>query len=215
MRSITLSCAAIALGLSSACVAQQRGWEVGGAVGFGIMRNTTIDNASGSATAGVDNRFVAGAVVGQDLYRHFSGELRYDFRDGDLVLKSGGQKVNMGGDSHLIHYDILFHPTNKEARIRPFVAAGGGIRLFRATGQEYANQPFSDFALLTNTNEVKPLISVGGGVKAKLTDHTAIRVDFREYISPFPEELFATAPGAKIRGWLFDSVPMAGVSFVF
>ncbi len=215
MRSITLSCAAIALALSSPCVAQQRGWEVGGAVGFGIMRNASIDNASGSATAGLDNRFVAGAVVGQDLYQHFSGELRYVFRDNDLVLKSGGQKVNMDGDSHLIHYDVLFHPTSKEARIRPFVAAGGGIRLFRATGQEYVNQPFSDFALLTNTNEVKPLISVGGGVKAKLTDHTAIRVDFREYISPFPEELFATAPGAKIRGWLFDSVPMAGVSFVF
>jgi hypothetical protein len=215
MRSITLSCAAIALGLSSACVAQDRGWEVGGAVGFGIIRNASIDNASGSATAGIDHRFVAGAVVGQDLYQHLSGELRYDFRDGDLVLKSGGQKVNMDGDSHLVHYDVLFHPTNKESRIRPFIAAGGGIRLFRATGQEYVNQPFSDFAFLTRTNEVKPLISVGGGVKAKLTEHTAIRVDFREYISPFPEELFATAPGAKIHGWLFDSVPMAGLSFVF
>jgi len=215
MRSILLSSATIALGLSSACVAQQPGWEVGGAVGFGIMRNASIDSGSGTATAGVDNRFVAGAVVGQDLYRHFSGELRYVFRDDDLVLKSGGQKVNMDGDSHLVHYDVLFHPTSKEARIRPFFAAGGGVRLFRATGQEYVNQPFSDFALLTKTNEVKPLISVGGGVKAKLTDHTVLRLDFREYISPFPEELFATAPGAKIRGWLFDSVPMAGVSFVF
>ena len=215
MRSITLSCAAIALGLSFACVAQERAWEVGGAVGFGIMRNASIDNGSSTATAGLDNRFAAGAVVGQDLYQHLSGELRYDFRDGDLVLKNGGQKVNMDGDSHLVHYDLLFHPTTKEARIRPFVAAGGGIRLFRATGPEYVNQPFSDFAFLTKTNEVKPLISVGGGVKAKLTEHTTIRVDFREYISPFPEELFATAPGAKIRGWLFDSVPMAGLSFVF
>lgn len=215
MRATLLSFAVIALGLSSACMAQDRGWEVGGAVGFGIMRDASIDNGSGTATAGLDNRFVAGAVIGQDLYQHFSGELRYVFRDDDLVLKSGGQKVNMDGDSHLVHYDVLFHPTTKESRIRPFLAAGGGIRLFRATGQEYVNQPFSDFALLTKTNEVKPLISVGGGVKAKLTDHTAIRVDFREYISPFPEELFATAPGAKIRGWLFDSVPMAGLSFVF
>jgi hypothetical protein len=215
MRSSTVGCAAIALALSSACMAQVNGWEVGGAVGFGVMRNASIDNATGSATAGLDNRFVAGAVVGEDLYQHFSGELRYVFRDDDLVLKSGGQKVNMDGDSHLIHYDVLFHPTTKEARIRPFFAAGAGIRLFRGTGQEYVNQPFSDFALLTKTNEVKPLISVGGGVKAKLTDHTLIRVDFREYISPFPEELFATAPGAKIHGWLFDSVPMAGVSFVF
>ena len=215
MRSITLFCFAIAVALASDCVAQDRGWEVGGAVGFGIMRNATIDNPTGSATAGVDNRIVASAVVDQDLYQHFSGELRYVFRDDDLVLKNGGQKVNMDGDSHLVHYDMLFHPTAKESRIRPFVAAGAGIRLFRATGAEYVNQPFSDFALLTKTNEVKPQISVGGGVKAKLTDHTAIRLDFREYISPFPEELFVTAPGAKIHGWLFDSVPMAGFSFVF
>ena len=179
------------------------------------MHDATINNPSGSAAAGLDNRFVAGAVVGEDLFQHFSGELRYVFRDDDLVLKSRGIKVNMDGDSHLIHYDILFHPTSQESRIRPFVAAGAGIRLFRGTGRQYVNQPFSDFALLTNTDEVKPLISVGGGVKAKLTDHTLIRVDFREYISPFPENLFATAPGAKIHGWLYDSVPMAGVSFVF
>jgi len=188
---------------------------VGGAVGFGIMRDATINNPSGSATAGFDNRFVAGAVIGEDLYPHFSGEFRYMFRDDDLVLKSGGQKVNMDGDSHLLHYDLLFHPTARESRIRPFIAAGGGIRLFRATGHEYANQPFSDFALLTTTNEVKPLISMGGGVKAKLTEHTVLRVDFREYISPFPENLFVTAPGAKIHGWLYDSVPFAGLSFVF
>jgi hypothetical protein len=77
------------------------------------------------------------------------------------------------------------------------------------------NQPLSDFAFLTKTNEVKPLISVGGGVKARLTEHTSLRFDFREYISPFPENLFATAPGSKIQGWLFDSVPMAGLSLVF
>ncbi len=214
MRSITVGCVAT-LALAYACAAQDRGWEVGGAVGFGIMRNATIDNPSGSVTAGFDNRVTAGAVVGEDLYSHLSGELRYDFRDNDLVIKNGGQKVNMDGDSHLVHYDMLIYPTTKEARIRPFAAVGGGIRLFRATGREYVTQPFSDFALLTQTSEVKPLISVGAGLKAKLTDHTAIRVDFREYISPFPEQLFVTLPGAKIHGWLFDSVPMAGLSFTF
>jgi len=215
MRSITVACSAMALALSCACMAQESGWEVGGAVGFGIMRNATIDNPSGSVTAGLDNRFTAGAVVSEELYQHFSGELRYVFRDDDLILKNGGQKVNMDGDSHLVHYDILFHPTTRASRIRPFVAGGAGIRYFRATGHEYVNQPFSDFALLTTTNEIKPLISVGAGVKAKLTERTVIRVDFREYISPFPEQLFATAPGAKIHGWLYDSVPSAGVSFVF
>lgn len=215
MRSTIVFYAAIALALSSACMAQDSGWEIGGAAGFGVIRNASIENSSGSATAGLDNRVAASAVIGEDLYQHFSGELRYTFRDNDLVLKSGGQEVNMGGNSHLVHYDILFHPTTRESRIRPFVAAGAGIRYFRGTGHEYVNQPFSDFALLTTTNEVKPLISVGAGVKAKLTEHALFRFDFREYISPFPENLFVTAPGAKIHGWLYDSVPMAGVSYVF
>jgi len=215
MRFVIVSCAAIGAALSSACVAQQREWELGGAAGFGVMCNATINNPSGSTTAGFDNRFAAGVVIGQDLYQHLSGEVRYTFRDNDLVLKSGGQKVNMDGDSHLLHYDVLFHATGKASRIRSFVAAGGGIRWFRGTGHEYVDQPLGDFALLAKTDEVKPLISVGGGVKARLTEHTAIRVDFREYISPFPENLFAATPGAKIHGWLYDSVPLAGLSFVF
>src|SRR6266851_1205436 len=215
MRPSTVGCVWFALALASACMAQEHDWEVGGAVGYGLMRNATISNATGSVSAGMDNRFAAGAVIGQDLYQHFGGEVRYTFRDNDLVLKSAGQKVNMDGDSHLIHYDLLFHALGKSSRIRPFAAAGGGMRLFRGTGHEYANQPFSDFALLTRTTQVKPLISVGGGVKVRLTNHTAIRVDFRDYISPFPENLFVTAPAAKIRGWLNDFVPLVGVSYVF
>jgi len=42
-----------------------------------------------------------------------------------------------------------------------------------------------------------------------------VRVDFRDCISPFPEELFVTAQGAKIQGWLHDFVPLGGISWVF
>jgi hypothetical protein len=215
MRPISVCGVCVALALAPACMAQQREWEVGGAAGFGVMQNATISNPTGSVSAGVDNRFAAGVVIGQDLYQHFGGEVRYTFRDNDLVLKGAGQKVNMDGDSHLVHYDLLFYVLGKSSRVRPYAAAGGGIRLFRGTGHEYANQPFSDFAILTKTTEVKPLISVGGGVKVSVTSHTMVRVDFRDYISPFPENLFVTAPGAKIRGWLNDFVPMVGVSYVF
>jgi hypothetical protein len=195
-------------------LAQKPQWELGGAAGFGFIHDATVSNPSGSATAGFDNRFAIGALAGQDLYQHLSGEVRYVFRDGDLVLKSG-QKVNMDGDSHLIHYDLLLHARGKGSRIRPFVAAGAGVRVFQGTGREYANQPLSDFAVLTKTNQTEPLISVGAGVKARLTEHGIIRFDFREYMSPFPQELFVTATGAKIHGWLYDSVPLVGVSFVF
>src|ERR1051326_448773 len=139
----------ITLALASACMAQEHEWEVGAAAGFGFMHNATINNPTGSVSAGFDNRFAAGVVIGQELYQHFGGELRYTFRDNDLVLKGTGEKVNMDGDSHLVHYDLLVHAAGKSTRIRPFAAAGGGIRLFGGTGHEYAHQPFGDFALLT------------------------------------------------------------------
>ena len=215
MRPVSVCGVCVALALTSACMAQEHEWEVGAAGGFGFMRNATINNPTGRVSAGFDNRFAAGVVIGQDLYQHFGGEVRYTFRDNDLVLKGAGQKVNMDGNSHLVHYDLLYYALGKSSRIRPFAAAGGGIRLFGGTGHEYANQPFADFALLTKTTQVKPLISVGGGVKINVTNHTTVRVDFRNYMSPFPEKLFATSPGAKIRGWLNDFVPLVGVSYVF
>jgi opacity protein-like surface antigen len=196
-------------------VAQERQWELGAAAGFGAMRNATISNPSGSAAAGMDNRFAASVVLGQDLYQRLGGELRYTFRDDDLVLKSGGTKVNMDGESHLMQYDTLFYAVRKGSRIRPYAAAGAGIRWFSGTGNEYVNQPLGNFALLTKTDEVKPLISVGGGVKVRVTSHLDVRLDFRDYISPFPEKLFVAAPGSKIRGWLNDFVPFAGVGWVF
>ena len=215
MQPVSVSGVCVALALASACMAQEHEWEVGAAGGFGFMRNATINSPAGSVSAGFDNRFAAGVVIGQELYQHFGGELRYTFRDNDLVLKGAGQKVNMDGDSHLVHYDLLFHALSKSSRIRPFAAAGGGIRLFGGTGHEYANQPFGDFAVLTKTTQVKPLISLGGGVKVSVTSHATVRADIRDYVSPFPEHLFVTAPGAKIHGWLNDFVPLVGVSYVF
>src|SRR5689334_4776620 len=215
MRLIPAYCALFALSLASAGVAQERQWEVGGAAGFGIMRNASISNSSGGASVGMDNRFAASVVIGQDLYQHLSGEVRYTFRDDDLVLKSGGSKVNMDGASHLVQYDILLHALRKGSRIRPYAAAGAGIRWFFGTGHEYLNQPLGNFALLTKTDEAKPLLSVGGGVKVRVSACMDIRLDFRDYVSPFPEKLFVAAPGAKINGWLNDFVPLAGISWVF
>lgn len=205
----------VCLAPAHTCRGQDHGWEIGAAGGFGLVQNATIRNSTGSVTAGIDDRFAVSGVAGQDLYEHLSGELRYVLRDDDLVLKAGGAKANMDGESHLVHYDLLFHARGRTARIRPYAAAGAGIRLFRGTGKEDLNQPFRDFAFITKANEVKPLISAGGGVKITLTKRLSVRLDVRDYISPFPEELFVPAAGAKIRGWLHDFVPMAGISLRF
>jgi hypothetical protein len=121
----------------------------------------------------------------------------------------------MDAASHAVHYDFLVFATPRRSKIRPYAAGGAGIKRYTATGREYVVQPLSNFAFLTHADEVKALISFGGGVKVALNEHWQVRADFRDYSTPFPEHLFAPAPGARIRGWLHDFVPMAGVDWTF
>src|SRR5215471_7438182 len=114
------------------CFAQD--WEVGVAGGYSVYHDTTISNASGqSAQAGFGPRFAAGAVLTENVAQYIGGELRYTFLDGDSEIKSGGQQVNMDAQSQAVHYDFLFYATPRRARIRPFAAAGAGIKRYDGT----------------------------------------------------------------------------------
>jgi hypothetical protein len=112
----------------------------------------------------------------------------------------------------LIHYDVLVHVKPAGSRIRLFLAAGAGARVFRGTGREAAYQPLQQFALLTKTQEAKPLVSLGAGVKAAVSPRLVLRVEFRDYISPFPTQVITPAIGSKLGGWLHDIVPFIGVA---
>ena len=198
---------------SGSCFAQS--WSIGAAGGFGFYRDATITNAAGSATAGFGPRFAVGGVLGEDVGEHFGGELRYTFRDGDSELKFNGRGVNLDAASHALHFDFLAYATRRHARLRPFLAGGAGIKRYTGTGTVDPNQPLSSFALLAHADEVKALVSFGGGVKAMLGDHWLVRVDFRDYATPFPENVIVPATGAKIHGWLNDFVPLLGVDWTF
>jgi len=199
--------------LSYSCVAQN--WEIGGAGGTGIYRNASVANPAGSAEIGFATQWAGGVVIGENLYRRLGGEFRYTFRDGDLRLQNGGQEASMEGRAHALHYDLLMHATPREAKVRPFGALGGGIKVYQGTGKEAAFQPLSSFALLTKTDQGEPLLSFGGGVKVWLSRHATVRVDVRDYVTPTPERLFAPRAGGKINGWLHDVVPLVGLSYVF
>ena len=214
MRSIAKCLLALPIALAPACLAQQQ-WEIGAVGGFGFPRADTVTNATGSAKAGFENGAAAGAIAGQNLYSHLGGEMRYTYRFGALMVSGGGSKATFAAQTHAIHYDLLFYSAPRGARVRPYVAGGGGIKFFRGTGQEHAYQPLSDFALLTKTQEVKGLISVGGGVKAEISTHALLRLEFRDYITPFPKQVITPSPGAKLSGWLHDFVPMVGITFAF
>jgi hypothetical protein len=190
-------------------------WELGGAGGYGFYRNQDVTSGNVTGKAGFNKGFAFSAVGGHNAFRYLSGEMRYVYRDSDLRVTSGGQKVDFSGDAQIVHYDALIHPPAEDWRIQPFFAFGGGIKVFRGTGQETEFQPLDQLAVLTKTDELKPLLSLGGGLKFRLGDHAVLRFDVRDYITPFPGNVVLPAPGAKLRGWLHDFVPMLGISAVF
>jgi hypothetical protein len=101
------------------------------------------------------------------------------------------------------------------SKVRPYVAFGGGMKYYRGTGAETAFQPLTNFAILTRTNEVQPLLSAGGGLKIAISESVEFRADMHDFITPFPKKVITPGPGAGISGWLHNIVPTAGISFSF
>jgi len=205
---------AVLLAVAPACLAQN--WEIGGVGGFAVSLDKTVTSAAGgSAKTGFKSAPAVGVIGGQNLYRRLSGEMRYTYRFGDLKVKGNGEEATFAAQTHSIHYDLLLHTAPREAKVRPFVAGGGGIRFFRGTGKERAYQPLNQYVLLTKTQEVEGLITAGAGVKLAVSDLIRVRIEFRDYITQFPKEVITPSPGAKLSGWLHDFVPMVGITFGF
>jgi hypothetical protein len=198
--------------LAGTCFGQR--WEFGGTAGGSFLPSRPVTGGAGSASAGFQPGFSAGAFVGQSLNAHISGEIRYTFLQSDLKLSSGGTTATFSGNAHALYYDVLLHTSARpESRTQFFVALGGGMKIFRGTGAEQAYQPLSQFAYFTRTQKVEPMASIGGGVKFKLSPHLAMRAEFRDFLTPFPTELITPAPGEKIGSLLHDFVPMIAISY--
>ena len=190
-------------------------WEVGGVAGGGFYNNLTVSNGIGSALTGFQSGPAFGAVLGQKLYPRISGELRYTYHRDDLTVTGAGNKATFKGFSHAAHYDILFHLHPARARVRPFVAVGAGVKMYGGSGTESAYQPRGNFALLTKTQQWKPMLSAGAGTKFAVSPRVSLRVEFRDYITQFPMKVIAPAPGAKLHGLVHDFVPMFGLTYTF
>ncbi len=201
-----------ALTVLPAC-AQKYEFAVAG--GGSFYQSHTVTNPKGNADAGFENGWAASIAVGNNMYQHVGGEIRYTYLHNDAKLSSGSTKATFGAESHAIHYDFLIHATPVGSTIRPYVAAGGGIKFYRGTGTEVPFQPLSNIALLTKTTEVQGLLSVGAGVKVALTSRMLFRVDVHDYITPFPSKIITPALNSKASGWFNNIVATAGISFAF
>lgn len=193
--------------------AQNYEFFAGGGVSF--YDSKTVTNTRGNADAGFKTGWGATAAIGNNMYEHVGGEIRYTFQQNDMKLKSGSTEATFGGQSHAIHYDFLIHGTNKSAAVRPYVAFGGGVKQFRGTGTEVPFQPLSNIALLTKTDEIKGMLSVGGGVKISAGRRIGFRLDVHDYITPFPKDVITPNVGSNVSGWLNNIVATAGINIVF
>ncbi len=202
------------LAAGTCCFAQD--WAVGVAGGYSFYNNASIKNAAGSsADANFTSRFAAGAALTENVSEHIGGELRWMFLDGFSQLSSQGTRANMDAYSNAVDYEFLFYATPRRAKVRPFAAAGGGVKRYDGVGRQVISQPLGSYAVLTRGHQIEGMVSFGGGVKISLGDRWVARLDFRDYATPFPTRLFATPANATVHGWLQDFVPMIGLDYTF
>lgn len=211
---IRIFLAAVGLLSCSPAIFAQR-WEVGAGLGGSFYTSQDISNAAASAKAGLSNGLAASFWLGNNTGNLLGGEVRYDYEHDNLRLSGSGQNVSFGSDTHALHYDFLLHFAPQESRIRPFVAAGAGVKFFRGRGPESAFQPLSSIALLTQATDIKPLISVGAGVKVSFARALQLRLEVHDYLTQFPTNVIVPAAGAKTNGWLQDLVAMGALAFTF
>jgi hypothetical protein len=178
----------------------------------GLLNNVAVTGAPGAATAGFAPGLVAGAFLGENLYNHFSGEIRYEYMQSDLQLKSAGQTATFNGNSQAIHYDVVYH-TAGESPVRFFGAVGGGMKFFSGTEAEEAYQPLSQYGYFTKTQKAKPALTVAAGLTFKLGSKLHLRAEVRDFTSAFPTAVLTPPQGVKYGSLLNEVVPM--VSLVY
>jgi len=203
---------ALVMSSSMACLAQE--WEVGAGAGYGWYLNPTISGPLNSGRAGYRPRAAFGVLLGENMYNYIGGEFQYLFRFGGTQLQSDGITENSPGYTNIFVYNLMVHMTPRESKFRPFVAAGAGIKVY-TNSDRVVRQPLAGLALLLQGTQVEPAISLDGGLKCMLPRHVQLRLDFRVYTTPTPDLLIRPVGLSRIQGWVFDLVPMAGVSYVF
>ena len=195
------------------CSAQN--WEVGAVGGYGWYQNPSLTSPFQSGQAGFPARAAVGVVFGENPYNHIGGEIRWMFRFGGPQVSSNGITESATGYTNTITYDFLFHATPRESKIRPFVAAGAGIKAYTNTFRDF-NQQLGSLAILGGETAVEPAISVGAGVKYVLPKHVQLRLDFRTIVTPLPRDLIRPIGlSARVHGWVYDFLPTLEVGYVF
>src|ERR1017187_8976796 len=190
-------------------------YEIGANVGYGFYRSGSIYSASGTAQAGIRNRFAAGIILGDKFSNYVSAEFRYLYHDGHPFLQAPGVKTDIQGQSDALTAELLFHFKTREHRLRPLIAGGSGAKEYIIAGPAPFPQPIPQIASLTANDVWKVAFSVGGGVKFRLTPHMLLRAEFRDYLTTFPRQHIIPAPHNTARGVFQQFTPLLGIGYTF
>lgn len=190
-------------------------YELGATVGYGFYRDGTIYSASGTAEAGIQNRFTAGILLADEFSNYVSAEFDYLYHDGHPFLQAPGVKSDIQGNSDALTCGLLFHFKPRENRWRPFLAGGVGAKEYVIAGPEPFPQAIPQIASLTTNDVWKVVFSAGGGVKVRLIQHLVLRVEFRDYITTFPRQEIVPAPHNTARGMFEQFTPLLGLGYTF
>ena len=196
-------------------VLDEQRFEFGGGIGGTFSTSKMITGAGGTAEAYLPRGLVGSVWLGHNMYRLVGGEFRYDFETGDYKLKSSGQEVSFGGRSHSVHYDVHVHFSPLGSKLRPYVLVGAGVKRYSGTGAEHAFQPLSRIAVLSNTSELKAMMTFGAGLKMSMGHNLNLRLEFRDTLTPFTGKIILPTLGGNPGGWVHDFTPLVGVSYVF
>jgi opacity protein-like surface antigen len=205
--------ATIFICFAASAVAQQ--YEAGATLGYGIYHDGTIFSASGTADAGIRNRFAAGILLGDEFSKYVSAEFDYLYHDGHPFLQAPGVKSDIQGNSDALTVQLLFHFKTREHRWRPFLAGGTGAKEYVIAGPSPYPQPIPNIASLTTNDVWKVVFTAGGGVKFRLMPHLLLRAEFRDYITTFPRQEIVPAPHNTARGIFEQFTPLFGISYTF
>lgn len=195
-------------------VAYGQHWEVGAGGGASFYNSRTLTTTGGDISAKFKPGYSFTGYVGQ-IGARLGGEIRYSYMSNEMELAGMGKNFTMGGRSQAIHYDVqIYFKKDTEAKVRPYVLVGGGMKQFSGTGGAVAYQTLGNYAVLTNTSQWKPLVTSGAGVRVLLSPHMQLRGEVRGYFTEMPTDVITPVAGS-LGGWLFDIVPTVSVSYVW
>ena len=216
-----LSPAAIWLAMVFAAAAFGQPYEsgqpcsIGGNIGYGWYRDGTIFSDTGTAQAGIRNRFAAGIDFVDDFSDYVSEQFSYLYQDGHPFLQAPGVKADIQGQSHAATAEALFHFQKRDRRFRTFLAAGVGAKGYIIAGPEPFPQPVPQIASLTTNDVWKVAFTFGGGFSYLLRKHVMVRVELRDYLTTFPRQQIVPAPHNTARGIFQQFTPLFGLSYQF